>query len=105
MTTLTRIISIFYINVADLSKLRKLQRSARSLKSEKSAVVEEISSLLRKMAYKDKDLRKAKEELVEAQEDVSHLTEKLTEVRQQKVKFARLAREKGEEIGEGKGRL
>ena len=56
MTTLTRIISIFYLNVADLSKLRKLQRSARSLKSEKSAVVEELSSLLGKMVYKDKDL-------------------------------------------------
>ena len=52
----------------------------------------------------DKDLRKAKEELVEAQEDVSHLMEKLTEVRQQKVKFARLAGRR-EKIGEGKGSL
>ena len=42
---------------------------------------------------------------MEAQEDVSHLTEKLMEVRQQNVKFSRLAREKGEEIGEGKGSL
>ena len=103
--TITRIISIFYLNVADLSKVHKLQRSARSLKSEKSALVEEISFLRGQMADKDKDLRKAKEELVEAQEDVSHLTEKLMEVWQQKVKFARLAREKGEETSEGKGSL
>ena len=35
MTTLTRIISIFYLNTADLSKVRTLERGARSLKSEK----------------------------------------------------------------------
>ena len=39
---------------------------------------------------------------MEAQEDVTHLTDKLADVRQQKVKFARLAREKGEEIGKDK---
>jgi len=46
-------------------------------------------------------MKKSKEELMEAQEDITHITDKLAEVRQQKVKFARLAREKGEEIGEG----
>jgi len=71
----------------------------RSLKSEKSTLQEEITSLRSQVSDRDKDVRKAKEELLEVQDDVTHLTDKLADVRQQKVKFARLAREKGEEIG------
>ena len=44
-------------------------------------------------------MRKVKDELQEAKDDVTHLTEKLTDIRSQKVKFSRLAREKGEELG------
>ena len=69
------------------------------MKSEKSTLQEEITSLRNQVSDRDKEVRKTKEELMEIQDDVTHLTDKLADVRQQKVKFARLAREKGEEIG------
>lgn len=40
-----------------------------------------------------------KDDLEEAQEAVTHMTDKLADMRSQKLKFSRLAREKGEEIG------
>ncbi len=63
------------------------------MKSEKSTLQEEITSLRNQVSDRDKEVLKTKEELMEIQDD------KLADVRQQKVKFARLAREKGEEIG------
>ncbi len=69
------------------------------MKSEKSTLQEEITSLRNQVSDRDKEVRKTKEELMEIQDDVTHLTDKLADVRQQKVKFARLDREKGEEIG------
>ena len=83
-----------YINIlsqhADLSKVRTLERGARSLKSEKvhPGGGDLISARINGRQGLEEGQRGA---IVEAQEDVSHLMEKLTEVRQQKVKFARLA--------------
>ena len=51
------------------------------------------------MTDKDKDLRGVKSELRELQEEHSRLSEKLSDVRAQKTKFSRLAREKAEEMG------
>ena len=56
------------------------------------------------MAEKDKDLRGAKSELREITEENVRLGEKLTDIRAQKTKFSRLAREKAEEMGKrGRG--
>ena len=81
------------------SKLRTLERTSKSLKTEKSSLLEEVTSLRAQISDKDKALRGAKSQTQEAQEEVSKLTDKLAEVKSQKVKFSRLAREKGEEIG------
>lgn len=60
---------------------------------------EEITSLRAQVSEKDKDLRGVKGQLQEVQDDVMKITTKLSDVRSQKIKFSRLAREKGEEIG------
>ncbi len=62
-----------------------------------------MSSLRSQTADKDKALRGVKSQMQEAQDDVVKLTDKLAEVKSQKAKFSRLAREKGEEIGEQVG--
>ena len=62
--------------------------------------MEEVTSLRSQMSDKDKALRAAKSQTQEAQDELSKVTDKLAEVKSQKVKFSRLAREKGEEIGE-----
>ena len=82
------------------SKLRTLERTSKSLKSEKGILQEEIASLRTQVADKDQGLRGVKGQVQELQEEVDKLTSKLSEVRSQKVKFSKLAREKGEEIGE-----
>lgn len=82
------------------SKLRTLERASKSLKSEKSILQEEIASLRLAVSEKDKDTRGVKGQLQEVQDEVMKLTTKLSDMRSQKVKFSRLAREKGEEIGE-----
>ena len=93
--------SAFPYQIAEMqSKLRTLERTSKSLKSEKSSLLEEITSLRTQISDKDKALRGAKSQMQEAQDDVVKLTDKLAEVKSQKVKFSRLAREKGEEIGE-----
>lgn len=81
------------------SKLRTLERASKSLKAEKTILQEEITSLRGQVTEKDKDMRGAKGQLQEAQDEVMKLTTKLSDMRSQKVKFSRLAREKGEEIG------
>lgn len=81
------------------SKLRTLERATKSMKSEKGILQEEATSLRGQVADKDKDLRGVKGQLQEAQDELSKLTSKLSDMRSQKVKFSRLAREKGEEIG------
>ena len=82
------------------SKIRTLERTSKALKSEKAILQEEIGSLRDQVAEKDKDLRGVKGELREIQEESSRLAEKLTDIRAQKTKFSRLAREKAEEMGE-----
>ncbi|XP_064397756.1 serine/threonine-protein kinase MRCK alpha-like isoform X2 [Halichondria panicea] len=82
------------------SKVRTLERTTKTLKSEKSSLSLELSSLREKLATKDKGLRGVSEQLEETKEENTRLTEKLSDVRAQKVKFSRLAREKGEEIEE-----
>ena len=76
-----------------------MERTSKSLKNEKAVLQEEITSLRDQVAEKDKDLRGVKGELRELQDDNSRLTEKLTDIRAQKTKFSRLAREKAEEMG------
>ena len=86
--------------LADIqSKLRTLERASKSLKSEKSSLLEEVSTLRSQIADKDKALRGVKGQMQEAQDEVTKLTDRLAEVKSQKAKFSRLAREKGEEIG------
>lgn len=51
------------------------------------------------VSEKDKDTRGVKGQLQEVQDEVMKLTTKLSDMRSQKIKFSRLAREKGEEIG------
>ncbi len=70
------------------------------MKSEKNILQEEITSLREQGTDKEKSLRGVKGQLQESQDEVSRLTDKLSDMRSQKVKFSRLAREKGEEIGE-----
>ena len=82
------------------SKLRTLERTSKSLKSEKGILQEEITSLRLQVSERDKDLRTVKGQLQEVQDEVMKLTTKCSDMRSQKVKFSRLAREKGEEIGE-----
>lgn len=82
------------------SKLRTMERTSKSLKSEKGILQEEITSLRAQVSEKDKDLRGVKGQLQEVQDDVMKITTKLSDVRSQKIKFSRLAREKGEEIEE-----
>ena len=83
------------------SKIRTLERTSKALKNEKAILHEEISSLRDQVAEKDKELRGFKGEFREIQEENNRLSEKLTDVRAQKTKFSRLAREKAEEMGEG----
>ena len=59
-----------------------------------------MTSLRAQISDKDKALRGAKSQMQEAQDEVVKITDKLAEVKSQKNKFSRLAREKGEEIGE-----
>ena len=79
-----------------------MERTSKALKNEKAILNEEISSLRDQVAEKDKELRGFKSEFREIQEENNRLSEKLTDVRAQKTKFSRLAREKAEEMGEGK---
>ncbi len=88
----SHLVILFSISAELHNKLRTVERSL-SMKSEKSTLQEEITSLRNQVSDRDKEVLKTKEELMEIQDD------KLADVRQQKVKFARLAREKGEEIG------
>ena len=78
-----------------------MERTTKSLKSEKGILQEEITSLRGQVTDRDKELRGVKGELQEVQDEVMKLTTKLADVKSQKVKFSRLAREKGEEIGKG----
>ena len=81
------------------TKLRTLERTSKSLKSEKNIFQEEIASLRLQISEKDKDLRGIKGQVQELQDEVTRVTDKLADVRSQKLKFSRLAREKAEEIG------
>lgn len=81
------------------SKLRTLERNAKSLKNEKGILTEEITTLRGQVTEKDKEMRGLKSQAQELQDDIIKLTDKMSDVRSQKVKFSRLAREKGEEIG------
>lgn len=85
------------------SKLRTLERASKSFKSEKSSLLEEITTLRSQISDKDKALRGVKGQMQESQDEVIKLTDRLAEVKSQKNKFSRLAREKGEEIGECEG--
>ena len=61
---------------ADDTKMRTLEKTTKNLKSEKSALNIEVTTMRDQLSSKDKDLRRIKEDLGEAKDEVTRLSDK-----------------------------
>ncbi len=81
------------------AKVRELEKSNKSLNAENSNLDSEKNAFKEKLTSVQKDLKEIHAQRKVTMEEFGDLNDKLAEVRSQKLKLARLVREKEEEIG------
>ncbi|XP_076620602.1 serine/threonine-protein kinase gek isoform X3 [Colletes latitarsis] len=82
----------------DITKLRELEKLVRSLRSEKEEAVKDKLDAQEKLKYQDKELKDALTQRKLAMAEYTEVTDKLSELRQQKQKLSRQVRDKEEEL-------
>lgn len=82
----------------DMTKLRELEKSVRSLRLEKEEAIKDKLDAQEKLKLQDKELKDALTQRKLAMAEYTEVTDKLSELRQQKQKFSRQVRDKEEEL-------
>ncbi|XP_003425741.1 serine/threonine-protein kinase Genghis Khan [Nasonia vitripennis] len=86
------------IEGGDLTKIRELEKLVRTLRSEKDEAVKDKQDALERLKLQDKELKDALAQRKLAMEEYTEVTDKLSELRQQKQKLSRQVRDKEEEL-------
>ncbi|XP_054256943.1 serine/threonine-protein kinase MRCK alpha-like isoform X2 [Macrosteles quadrilineatus] len=81
-----------------LQRTRELEKCLRLLKQEKEEAQKEKQDALEKLKLQDKELKDALSQRKLAMSEYTEVTDKLSELRQQKQKVSRLVRDKEEEL-------
>lgn len=84
--------------VDSLQRIRELEKSLRILKQEKEEAQKEKQDAQEKLKLQDKELKDALSQRKLAMAEYTEVTDKLTELRQQKQKLSRQVRDKEEEL-------
>ncbi|XP_012175618.2 serine/threonine-protein kinase Genghis Khan isoform X2 [Bombus affinis] len=82
----------------DITKLRELEKLVRSLRSEKEEAIKDKLDVQEKLKLQDKELKDALTQRKLAMAEYTEVTDKLSELRQQKQKLSRQVRDKEEEL-------
>ncbi|XP_029056475.1 serine/threonine-protein kinase gek isoform X1 [Osmia lignaria lignaria] len=82
----------------DITKLRELEKLVRSLRLEKEEAVKDKLDAQEKLKLQDKELKDALTQRKLAMAEYTEVTDKLSELRQQKQKLSRQVRDKEEEL-------
>ncbi|CAD1468579.1 unnamed protein product [Heterotrigona itama] len=82
----------------DITKLRELEKLVRSLRSEKEEAIKDKLDTQEKLKLQDKELKDALTQRKLAMAEYTEVTDKLSELRQQKQKLSRQVRDKEEEL-------
>ncbi|KAK2586007.1 hypothetical protein KPH14_010577 [Odynerus spinipes] len=82
----------------DLTKFRELEKLVRSLRSEKEEAIKDKLDAQEKLKLQDKELKDALTQRKLAMAEYTEVTDKLSELRQQKQKLSRQVRDKEEEL-------
>ncbi|XP_017876835.1 serine/threonine-protein kinase Genghis Khan isoform X1 [Ceratina calcarata] len=82
----------------DMTKLRELEKLVRSLRLEKEEAVKDKLDAQEKLKLQDKELKDALTQRKLAMAEYTEVTDKLSELRQQKQKLSRQVRDKEEEL-------
>ena len=82
----------------DMTKLRELEKLVRCLRSEKEEAVKDKLDVQEKLKLQDKELKDALTQRKLAMAEYTEVTDKLSELRQQKQKLSRQVRDKEEEL-------
>ncbi|KAG7206780.1 hypothetical protein KM043_000694 [Ampulex compressa] len=82
----------------DITKLRELEKLVRALRSEKEEAVKDKLDVQEKLKLQDKELKDALTQRKLAMAEYTEVTDKLSELRQQKQKLSRQVRDKEEEL-------
>ncbi|XP_060817077.1 serine/threonine-protein kinase MRCK beta isoform X3 [Bombus pascuorum] len=82
----------------DMTKLRELEKLVRSLRSEKEEAIKDKLDVQEKLKLQDKELKDALTQRKLAMAEYTEVTDKLSELRQQKQKLSRQVRDKEEEL-------
>lgn len=86
------------IDGGDMTKIRELEKLVRTLRTEKDEVVKEKLDAFERLNLQDKELKDALDQRKLAMEEYTEVTDKLSELRQQKQKLSRQVRDKEEEL-------
>ncbi|XP_065655108.1 serine/threonine-protein kinase MRCK alpha isoform X2 [Hydra vulgaris] len=89
----------------DDGKIHELERTKNLLVQEKENLINELNNVKAKIIVLQKDYQEAVLQRKQTMEEFSDLNEKLADVRSQKIKLARLVREKEEEIENSMNKL
>ncbi|XP_076236066.1 serine/threonine-protein kinase gek [Calliopsis andreniformis] len=82
----------------DMTKLRELEKLVRSLRSEKEEAIKDKLDVQEKLKLQDKELKDALTQRKLAMAEYTEVTDKLSELRQQKQKLSRQVRDREEEL-------
>ncbi|XP_034934095.1 serine/threonine-protein kinase Genghis Khan isoform X2 [Chelonus insularis] len=86
------------IDNGDLTKIQELEKLVRLLRSEKEEAMKEKLDVQEKLKLQDKELKDALTQRKLAMAEYTEVTDKLSELRQQKQKLSRQVRDKEEEL-------
>ncbi|XP_033211753.1 serine/threonine-protein kinase Genghis Khan isoform X2 [Belonocnema kinseyi] len=86
------------IDNGELTKLRELEKLVRTLRMEKDEAVKDKQDAQEKFKLQDKELKDALTQRKLAMAEYTEVTDKLSELRQQKQKLSRQVRDKEEEL-------
>ena len=86
------------IDNGELTKLRELEKLVRTLRLEKDEAVKDKQDIQEKLKLQEKELKDALTQRKLAMTEYTEVTDKLSELRQQKQKLSRQVRDKEEEL-------
>ncbi|KAJ8679289.1 hypothetical protein QAD02_015076 [Eretmocerus hayati] len=86
------------IDGGDLTKVRELEKVVRTLRVEKDEAIKDKLDVLERLKLQEKELKDALAQRKLAMEEYTEVTDKLSELRQQKQKLSRQVRDKEEEL-------
>ncbi|XP_058807394.1 serine/threonine-protein kinase Genghis Khan isoform X2 [Phymastichus coffea] len=86
------------IDSGDMAKIRELEKLVRTLRLEKDEAIKDKLDALERLKLQEKELKDALTQRKLAMEEYTEVTDKLSELRQQKQKLSRQVRDKEEEL-------